>query len=218
LSDPRSFFSLWNYNPENNDAEGDSWCGENFSWFGTAHRRSSTPYPSLSALKRNSEAGAVSLHQSNTNLDDGGRILHAVVRPYAAKVAGVPLRWAYELNSGQVEFEWQEPKGDDLRCRETQVFFPAMLLTDGRTIQVDGLDRETWRYDGARQTLFIVPPVTKSGTQGTKRSVVIRVDPPLEPLFMMTTHWQDFAKWYAGVGALVLGILGLLIKVALRDG
>lgn len=26
-------FTLWNYNPANNDRDGDSWNGENFSWF-----------------------------------------------------------------------------------------------------------------------------------------------------------------------------------------
>lgn len=219
LANPRrTFLSLWNYNPENNDTQGDNWCGENFSWFGTAHRRSSNPFPSLSALKSNPNDGVTALHQINTDLDDGGRILRAIVRPYAAKVAGVPLKWAYELNTGQVEFEWQEPKGDDLRCRETEVFYPTMLLTGGRTVQVDGLATDTWRYDDNRQTLFIVPPVIQSGAEGIKRRVVIRVDPPLEPLFTMTTHWHDFARWYAGAGALVLGILVFLAKFALRVG
>lgn len=193
---------------------GDGWCGENFSWFGKAHRRFPSSFPSLSALQSSSNEGALALHQSNTDLDDGGRILRAVVRPYPAKIAGVPLRWAYELNTGQAELEWVEPRSEDLRCRETQVFYPAMLLTGGRSIQVDGLAEEAWRYDDKRQTLFLVPPITTatSDNEGTTRRVVIRVDPPLEALFVLTTHWQDFAKWYAGAGAIVLGLLAFLVK------
>lgn len=200
--------------------QGDRWCGENFSWFGKAHKRSSPPFPSLSALRSNSENAAHVLDQSNSDLDDGGRILRAVVRPYPAKVAGVPLRWAYEVNTGQAEFEWYEPGGEELRCRETEVFYPAMLLAGGRTVQVDGLARETWRYDAKRQTLFIVPPPPpiNSGTVGIERRVVIRVNSPLEPLFVMTTHWQDFAKWYMGAGAIILAIVGYLYKVALING
>ncbi|KAF8521332.1 glycoside hydrolase family 5 protein [Gautieria morchelliformis] len=209
-------YTLWNYNPDNDDVHGDSWCGENFSWFGTAHRRSATPFPSLSALKSNSGVFQA-LDQSNPDLDDGGRILRTVVRPYPAKVAGVPLRWAYELNTGQADFEWQEIKSEDLRCRETEIFYPAMLLTGGRTVHVDGLARDAWKYDIKRQTLFILPPITSSAV-GTTRHVVVRADPPLEPLFTMTTHWQDFAKWYAGAGALVLAIVGFLFKVVLADG
>ena len=169
------------------------------------------PFPSLSALK--GAAGkdqAHALDQSNAALDDGGRILRAVVRPYPAKVAGVTLRWAYDLNTGRAEFDWEAPKGKEPRCRESEVFFPAMLLAGGREVIVDGLERAAWKYNEALQTLFILPPPSE---EGTRRQVVIRVDPPLEPLFVLTTHWHDFAGWYAAAGGLVLAVLAVLIRV-----
>ncbi|KAF8587786.1 glycoside hydrolase family 5 protein [Ramaria rubella] len=200
-------FTLWNYNSHNDDTQGDGWCGENFSWFGNAHKRVSTPFPTLSALRNVRNSTAASLTQSNAALDDGGRILRAIVRPYAAKVAGVPVRWAYELNTGRVEFEWRESGvGGEVRCRETEVFYPAMLLKGGRNVVVDGLVREAWRYDVARQTLFIVPP-GKSQEEGEARRVVIRVEPELEALFGISTHWQDFVWWYTGLGAVVLAVV-----------
>jgi len=200
-------FTLWNYNPDNTDEHGDSWCGENFSWFGNAHRRSQKLTTTLSVSQSDPTVKSL-LEQDNKDLDDGGRILRAVVRPYPAKVAGVPVRWSYELNTGRVEFTWKEPKADEMRCRETEVFFPDTLLPDGKKIILEGLSDETWSYDRRQQTLFIVPPPSDFETT---RTVVIRVEPPLEPLFEMTTHWKDFGKWYVLVISLLVAFLAFLI-------
>ena len=67
-------FRLWNYNPENNDKQGDDWNGENFSWFSRK------------------EALPDSYEQDSLSLGNGGRILDAVVRPYHAKTAGIPTK------------------------------------------------------------------------------------------------------------------------------
>jgi hypothetical protein len=64
-------FTLWNFNPENTDPEGDFWCGENFSWFSRSR-----------AL-----TGLESLEQTEDRLDVGARLLSALIRPYPAKVA-----------------------------------------------------------------------------------------------------------------------------------
>jgi hypothetical protein len=85
--------SLWNYNPDNDDVRGDNWNGENFSWFSRARAECSA-----------------SLAQTDARLDAGARILRAVVRPYAAKLAGVPLRSAFEANTGRFELDWANPK------------------------------------------------------------------------------------------------------------
>jgi len=66
-------------NPENDDARGDSWNGEIFSWFGNSRV---TPCASEKTL---------GLGLDLKELYSGGRILDAVARPYAAKTAGVPL-------------------------------------------------------------------------------------------------------------------------------
>lgn len=42
-------------------------------------------------------------------LDAGARILDAVVRPYAAKTAGVPLRFEYEMATGAFAYSWAVP-------------------------------------------------------------------------------------------------------------
>jgi len=149
--------------------------------------------------------------QSSSLLDDGGRILRAVVRPYPAKVAGIPKKWSYELNTGRATFSWNEPQAEEsnLRCRETEIFFPSMLLENGRNILVDGLPKDAWTYDVNRQTLFIVPPrVSVPSSGAVTREVVIRVDTPLEPLFEMTNHWQDFGLWYLAFVGILMAIVG----------
>jgi hypothetical protein len=88
--------SLWNYNPENDDSRGDDWNGENFSWFSN-----------LRASHRSTTSGqTLVLAQDAKELDLGGRILDAVVRPYAAKTAGVPLKSKYEMATGTFSYSW----------------------------------------------------------------------------------------------------------------
>jgi hypothetical protein len=86
---------LWNYNPDNDDVRGDDWNGENFSWFSNSR---AAPRTSGKALA-----------QATKELDEGGRILDAVVRPYAAKTAGVPLKFEYEMATGSFGYSWAVP-------------------------------------------------------------------------------------------------------------
>ena len=72
---------LWNYNPFNNNTHGDYWNGENFSLF------------SRDSKSREATDVDMNVQQVNENLDDGGRILRAIVRPYPAKTAGVPTKF-----------------------------------------------------------------------------------------------------------------------------
>jgi hypothetical protein len=95
----QSYASLWNYNPENDDSRGDNWNGENFSWFSN-----SRVGPLLA-----SSGQALSLAQDAKELDLGGRILDAVVRPYAAKTAGIPLKFEYEMATGTFSYSWAVP-------------------------------------------------------------------------------------------------------------
>ena len=85
---------MWNYNPNNDDHTGDDWNGENFSWF---------------SQKRALPPSWLDHSQTSPTLDNGGRILRAVVRPYAAKTAGIPLRCEYEINTGEFTYEWAVP-------------------------------------------------------------------------------------------------------------
>ncbi|KAF9238092.1 glycoside hydrolase family 5 protein [Melanogaster broomeanus] len=173
-------FTLWNYNPDNNDADGDHWNGENFSWFS---RRRALP-PSL-----------LDFEQSSFTLDNGGRILPSVVRPYPAKTAGIPLKFEYDMNIGKFTFEWTAATTTQERtARETEIYIPS-LMTHGRHLVVEGLAPEDkYVYDESRQTLFVV------------RKIAVSVRPPLRPHFYVNSFWDDF-------GELILS--GLVVFIAM---
>jgi hypothetical protein len=204
---------LWNYNPENDDVRGDDWNGENFSWFSNSR-----------AAPRTS-GKALTLAQTTKELDAGGRILDAVVRPYAAKTAGVPLKFEYEMATGSFAYSWAVPlsgiasgtgEGNTavqrqahasgpsvhtppltghppLLARETEIFVPAQLA-QGRKLIVEGLkDGDTYTYDIARQTLFVLPGA-QTGEPGNPliHEVRVRFDPPVGGE-LPNDLWGDFA-------------------------
>lgn len=75
--------TLWNYTPDNTNRHGDQWNGED-----------------LSIFSRDQQTG-------DGSPDDGGRALPAVVRPYAARIPGEPLRVAFDVDSRVFEFEFR---------------------------------------------------------------------------------------------------------------
>jgi hypothetical protein len=195
--------SLWNYNPDNNDQRGDDWNGENFSWF---------------SRKRGLPASLLYFDQSSPSLDNGARILPAVVRPYPAKTAGIPLRFEYEVTTGHFVYEWADPdalvadvegphsaeqlkRHPVLTSRETEVFVPS-LLTHGRKLLVTGLSPEDhYVHDEARQTLFIVT------RKSTKHAISVTLDPPLQPFFEVNSFWNDFGPRIFAFLVVLLGVI-----------
>jgi hypothetical protein len=199
---------LWNYNPQNNDQQGDDWNGENFSWFS---RRRALP-PSL-----------LYYEQDAPSLDNGARILPAIIRPYPSKTAGIPLRFEYEMTTGAFSYEWANPTTDHLpvsavakisgaprsghpriTALETEIFIPS-LIAQGRKVIVEGLDPDdSHRYDESRQTLFIV---ARDVNPDKIHKVAVSVSPPLTPDFELNDFWSDFGD------RVVLMILVVLIGI-----
>ena len=84
------------------------------------------------------------------------------------------------------------------------MFLPAML-TRGRKVVVRGLkDGDTWKYDEARQTLYILP---KDNSPGSEHLVDVTVEPPLA-LFVPNDFWSDFGFY---LKAALAGLLALLL-------
>lgn len=209
LNDPVS--RLWNYNPYNTDERGDDWNGENFSWFS---RRRASPLAELS------------FEQTSAGLDEGARILPAIVRPYPAKTAGIPLHFDYEMATGSLTFEWANPEeagsgaavsvpGSSsvsdpprvlqypLRSRETEIFMPAQL-TRSRTVVVGGLQKgDRWFHDAEKQTVFIV---TQDTTPGVKHKIVIFVLPSPRPAFIVNDVWSDYGLYIRSSMVVMLAV------------
>jgi hypothetical protein len=207
-------FRLWNYNPDNDDKLGDEWNGENFSWF---------------SRKRALPSFLLYYEQDAPTLDNGGRILPAVIRPYAAKTAGIPLKFQYEMTTGEFSFDWCNPEESketvakasihpprgghpELKARETEIFVPHML-TAGRKLIVDGLvDGDEWHHDEKRQTLFIVKADT---TPGKTHRIEVKVDPPPRAPFVVNDFWDDFGMV---VTAVIVVFIGIILYWAMRLG
>lgn len=165
---------MWQYNPDNTDTHGDDWNGENFSWFS---RRRALP-PSL-----------LDFEQTSFTLDNGGRILPSVVRPYPAKTAGIPSKFDYEMNTGEFTFEWTLT--EESTSRETEIYIPS-LIYHGRKLVVEGLaPDDKYAYDESRQTLFVVH--SDSSPRKT-REINVSVRPPLRGYFHVNTFWGDFGE------------------------
>ncbi|KAF9023012.1 glycoside hydrolase family 5 protein [Hymenopellis radicata] len=186
-------YTLWNYNPANDDERGDDWNGENFSWF--SRRRALPPF-------------LLYHDQDSISLDHGGRILESVVRPYPAKTAGIPTKFEYEVTTGTFAYEWSNADSSpsskesvgvsvstpplsghpEVTAWETEIFVPSMI-TQERKVIVRGLEKEdSFVHDEKRQTLFIV---VRDRTPGKRHRVQVSLSPPLTPPFEVNDFWSD---------------------------
>jgi hypothetical protein len=107
--------TLWNYTADNTNEWGDRWNNED-----------------LSIFSRDQQAGTGSL-------DDGGRALEAVVRPYARSVAGEPLRMAFDYKTGEFLFEFRP---DPAVRAPLEVYLPAVHYGAGCSVEAS-----TGRYE-----------------------------------------------------------------------
>ncbi|HET6485430.1 MAG TPA: cellulase family glycosylhydrolase [Spirochaetia bacterium] len=127
--------TLWNYTPDNTNARGDLWNGEDFSIYSRDQKTDTAP-------------------------DAGGRALEAVVRPYPRATAGKPLRLRFEPRRRRFFFEF---RGHSVSELPTEIFVPRLQYPSGYRVSVsDGdylvvPDRQALLYTpgGGRSTHWI---------------------------------------------------------------
>jgi hypothetical protein len=96
--------TLWNYTADNTNARGDQWNDEDLSIFSRDQQ------------------------QDRRDPNSGGRALPAVVRPYAQKIAGEPLRMSFDLKRGIFELEFRH---DPDVLAPTEIFLPSFHYAGG---------------------------------------------------------------------------------------
>lgn len=153
-------FTLWNYNPGNTVEHGDGWNREDFSIF-----TSDVP-PAHLPDYRNAK------HEKD-EVYKGGRAIDVVVRPYAAKIAGEPVRTSWDPRTLRFELVWStagsassgsgskeadgRKKGllDELadKAHQTEIFLPAYHYA-GKKLLVKVNDAD-WSYNAGQQTLYV---------------------------------------------------------------
>jgi len=109
--------TIWNYTPDNSNANGDGWNGEDLSIFSPDQ------------------------HLDRKNIYSGGRALPAVIRPIAWRTAGDPLEMAFDLRDRIFTFKYKP----DPEIRAATLIFvpqyhyldqpPVVELSEGATSQ-----------------------------------------------------------------------------------
>ena len=157
------------------------------------------------------------------------------LQPYAAKVAGIPLKWTYEVNTGEWEFEWVIPHtkedaakkpeasgaptvtqpphttGLPLTSNTTEIFFPHYLSQDRElsiTSSGPSISKFTSEYNPSLQTIYIRQ---LNMTPGQRYRIKIRLEPGLKPVFELNDFWTDFAGYVYLVVGIVIGFVGWFV-------
>lgn len=135
-------FTLWNYNPHNCTSKGDGWNMEDFS-----------------IMCDEKQSHDVDHKQTDDELYRGGRGLCAIIRPYAVKVAGFPLKSAWDRHKLQFDFSYVNgptnlwPDSDAALQRRTEVYLPAYHYR-GHEIKVETKDG-TYQLNREGQSLYL---------------------------------------------------------------
>jgi len=133
-------FTLWNYTADNTNERGDQWNDEDLSIFSRDQRK------------------------GNGSIHDGGRVLRAVVRPYAQKVPGKPLKMSFDMLSQRFEFEFEPDPAIDAPL---EVFVPELQYPRGGEVTTSAGRHE---LDLDAQTLRFWP-------QASSASAFVRISP-----------------------------------------
>jgi hypothetical protein len=116
--------TLWNYTADNTNAHGDQWNDEDLSIFSRDQQKD--------------------VH----DLNSGGRALPAVLRPYARKIAGEPLRMSFNLKQGAFELEFRH---DPAVEAPSEIYLPALHFSSSLRVSLsDG----SYEYHPEKQTLI----------------------------------------------------------------
>jgi hypothetical protein len=165
--------------------------------------------------------------QTALSLDNGARMLQSIVRPYPAKTSGIPIRFHYEMTTGEFSYEWANPDPTEtsssgnstvskaprsghpiLTARETEIFLPSSLTRD-RKVVVQGLTAEdSYLHDESRQTLFVL---VHDSSPGKIHNIGVSLQPPLKPAFEVNDFRGDFGPQIFAGFALAFGLIAFWI-------
>ncbi len=126
-------YTLWSYNPDNGNARGDAWNGEDLSIYSRDQQTS----------------------HSRKDVYDGGRALRAALRPYAHKIAGEPLAMHFCMKKRSFRFAFRH---DPRVNAPTEIFVPAFqypagfeaTVSDGRLEADPEHQTLSYHHGGAR--------------------------------------------------------------------
>mmetsp|Transcript_16626 Transcript_16626/g.21817 ORF Transcript_16626/g.21817 Transcript_16626/m.21817 type:complete len:261 (-) Transcript_16626:224-1006(-) len=121
-------FTLWNYAAGNNNIRGDLWNDEDLSIF-------SRDQQTVDSFKE--------------DLNNGGRALQSVIRPYPMKTSGIPrkLSFAPLESTRRFHFEFSSTAENDPKVAPSIIFVPNFQYPNGVNIEVSDGEYEYFRKD-----------------------------------------------------------------------
>ena len=158
-------FTLWNYNPHNRVEYGDGWNKEDFSIINGDEITHGGP---IRPDYRNGD------HESD-ELYRGGRVLDVIIRPYAVKIAGRPLRSNWDPETLQFDFEWSSASdsgNQSAKSRITEFFIPAYHYAEDQ-LQISVSDGK-WFFNAEKQSLYVQHHAHGGGTFRHRLTIEIR--------------------------------------------
>ncbi|MEM7737398.1 MAG: cellulase family glycosylhydrolase [Deinococcota bacterium] len=139
-------YTLWNYNPDNTNAHGDDWNGEDLSIFSRDQQTQSE------SLNFTEPLNPEQLTQEHLDaLNDGGRALEAVIRPYAYKVTGTPTGMAFYPKRKLFRFRFRSDPNPTPNT-PCEFFIPRYQYPNGFKVIVSDGDIEI--FEGAQKVLY----------------------------------------------------------------
>jgi hypothetical protein len=102
-------YTLWNYTPDNDNARGDQWNGEDLSIYSVDQRA------------------------DPNDIHSGGRALEAVARPYPIATAGEPLKLRFDPRKRVFTYEFRH---DPALRAPTEFFVPAFQYPNGYDVWI----------------------------------------------------------------------------------
>jgi hypothetical protein len=109
-------FTLWNYTADNTNQRGDQWNDEDLSIFSRDQRLGSG------------------------DIDNGGRALEAVLRPYAYQIPGDPQRMSFDMKKRVFEFEYLH---DPQVGAPLVIFVPNYQYPEGYVVKISSEKYQT---------------------------------------------------------------------------
>ncbi|KAL3896641.1 MAG: hypothetical protein SGCHY_003938 [Lobulomycetales sp.] len=195
-------FTLWNYNPDNTQQHGDHWNGEDFSIY--SRKVSMTPVDSMASGSPTTPVSPFDITREYFEGErsclshSGGRVLDAIIRPYAAKIAGEPKLMKFNLDTLEFRLEFAtrftsvDPPDMSLI---SEIFVPNFHYGDfikrsGKGALQITVSDGSFLLDHEKQTLYwkYDPEYMKQVVNGDRvlHTLVVRV-PELQP---KQRHWR----------------------------
>ncbi|KAI8150023.1 glycoside hydrolase superfamily [Fennellomyces sp. T-0311] len=162
-------YTLWNYDVCNDDLYGDHWNGENFSIFTSRELADKSDKDDLASLA--TRASSKTILQDPSGLHDGGRVLQAVIRPYASKVAGTPEKAEFDIDSLEYLFVFK-PFAEERANTTTELYIPQYHYGSAKTSIEVHVSEGTWEYAPESQTLYH----RYNRSSSSENSITIRVN------------------------------------------